>query len=208
RLRSNSRSATQKRARERRIRGFPHGFCAAEWSGLGTPRGCDRYSRWVVARHRRRIEFDLAGQLYGQVAQAARQGGRWSRPRRRPSVEEGSLEVRRIYPSSCINSSRKLFGLNRLLDPALRPSRRFARSVRKALTVHEESVSYVRLYFAALQIKFRTMRAEVPSQARKVAVCLKRSASATPPTGEERMKTIRDTNGKRRSAKKLPGEIT
>ena len=54
------------------------------------------------------------------------------------------MDVRRLAPSSRIGSLRKLFGLNRLLDSALRPSRRFARGVRKALTVHEESVSYER----------------------------------------------------------------
>ena len=48
------------------------------------------------------------------------------------SPSAGSLEVRRIAVGSCIGSSRKLFGLNRLHDSALRPSGRFARSVRKA----------------------------------------------------------------------------
>src|ERR1019366_430172 len=53
-------------------------------------------------------------------------------------------DVRGTAPRSCIGSSRNLFGLNRLQDSALRPSRRFARSARKAFTFHEESVSYRR----------------------------------------------------------------
>jgi hypothetical protein len=60
------------------------------------------------------------------------------------TTRAGSRDVRGTAPRSCTDSSRKLFGLNRLLDSALRPSRRFARSVRKAFIVHEESVSYER----------------------------------------------------------------
>src|ERR1022692_1508721 len=75
---------------------------------------------------------------------------RANRPARNPKGPReaahfaGSLEVREIVPSSCIGSSRKPLRLNRLLDSTLSPSRRFARSVRQAFIVHEESVSYER----------------------------------------------------------------
>src|ERR1039458_8404660 len=60
----------------------------------------------------------------------------------RPSA--GSLDVRRIAPRSCTGSSAKLLNRNKLQDCALRPSGRFVGSGRKAITVHEESVSYRR----------------------------------------------------------------
>ena len=85
----------------------------------------------------------------------------WENSGLRGCPSAGSLEVRRIVPGSCIGSSRKPLKLNRLLDSALHPSHRFARSVRKAFIVHEESSSYrgqIRIHCKSIPNKLSKFR--------------------------------------------------
>ena len=68
RLRSHPRAVAPDRARQRRIRRFPHRLRNSKRRRLGTPGGNRSGSGWSVARKRRRIGIDLARELLGEIA--------------------------------------------------------------------------------------------------------------------------------------------
>ncbi len=55
---------------ERRVRGLPHRLRASQWTSLGTSGRGDGGSGWIVAGHGRWFEFDLAGELHGEIVES------------------------------------------------------------------------------------------------------------------------------------------